>query len=95
MLHWQHYDLVLVSALKEVMSYTHIAFLYKYGSFEKSDLITQLTAAGGMWPSIRKTLTVPFTHSPWSPTGRKAGTLNTLVNCLLASADQRGEKKGV
>lgn len=95
MLHWQHYDLALVSALKEVMSNTHPAFLYKHGPFEKSYLITQLTAADGMRPSIRKTLTVPFTPSPWSPTGRKAGTSSTLVNCLLASADQIGEKKGV
>lgn len=77
MLHWQHYDLVLISALKEIMSNTQTAFLHKYGSFEKDDLMTQLTAGGGMWPSIRKPLTVPFTHSPWdspwSPTGRKAG----------------------
>lgn len=92
MLHWQHDDLVLVSALKEVMSNTHTAFLHKYGSFEKADL---LTAAGGMWPSIRKTLTVPFTPSLWFPTGRKAGTSTTLVNHLPASADQKGEKKGV
>lgn len=62
--------------------------------------MTQLTADGGTRPSIRKPLTVPFAHSPGDspqePTGREAGKQycsDSLVSCLLASADQKEEKK--
>jgi len=104
MLRWQRYDSVPVSASKERMNNTQAAFLHKYGSLEQDDLVTQLTAAGGMCPSLRKPLTVlsptvPGTVPSFPQVGRLESSTPLRYPCELPSGlcrpESGGKKKSV